>query len=137
MGTQEQNSNLKKSIRDKCRDEQGLTIVEVMVAFVLVLLAIAMITTVTMMTSRIQKQTKESQDRAAQLAELTYRQLQPEYDADGQMWKTDTPETGNEATVTLQFIENGRGFDMDVNTADWVVSDSAIHTTYHIYRPVQ
>ena len=97
-----------------------------MVAFVLVLLAIAMITTVTMLATRIQKQTKDSQQRMTQLAEAAYQQLQPVYNETEQSWKIQIPA----AAVSNEF-------DVDVKTADWTVSvasDSAVQTTYHIYR---
>ena len=141
MNTREQISNFKRSIQDSCKNEQGLTIVEVMIAFVLVLLAIAMITTVTMLATRIQKQTKDSQQRMTQLAEAAYQQLQPVYDETDQNWKTDISQPAaiiNESAVTpLKFTGNGMEFDVDVKTADWTVSavsDSAVQTTYHIYR---
>ena len=121
-----------------------------MVAFVLVLLAIAMITTVTMMATRVQKQTKDSQQRMTQLAEAAYRQLQPVYDETEQCWKTGVSEavlTNESAPTQLKFTGNGMEFDVNVRTADWVVSaeaepseaepaesGSVIHTTYHIYR---
>lgn len=111
-----------------------------MVAFVLVLLAIGMITTVTMLAGRIQKQTKESQQRMTQLAESAYHELQPVYDPAEKRWKTQIPaaEISNESTVMpLTFTGNGMTFHVDVQTADWIVSavsDAAIQTTYHIYR---
>ena len=116
-----------------------------MVAFVLVLLAIAMITTVTMLATRVQKQTKDSQQRMTQLAEAAYRQLQPVYDETEQCWKTGVSEaviTNESAPTQLKFTGNGMEFDVNVRTADWVVSAEAepsesgtvIHTTYHIYR---
>ncbi len=121
-----------------------------MVAFVLVLLAIAMITTVTMMATRVQKQTKDSQQRMTQLAEAAYRQLQPVYDETEQCWKTGVFEavlTNESAPTQLKFTGNGMEFDVNVRTADWGVSaeaepseaepseaGSVIHTTYHIYR---
>ena len=121
-----------------------------MVAFVLVLLAIAMITTVTMLATRVQKQTKDSQQRMTQLAEAAYRQLQPVYDETEQCWKTGVSEavlTNESAPTQLKFTGNGMEFDVNVRTADWVVSaenepaeaepseaGSVIHTTYHIYR---
>ena len=131
--------NFKRSIQDSCKNEQGLTIVEVMVAFVLVLLAIAMITTVTMLATRIQKQTKDSQQRMTQLAEAAYQQLQPVYNETEQSWKIQIPAAAvsNESAATqLKFTGNGIEFDVDVKTADWTVSvasDSAVQTTYHIY----
>lgn len=140
MSIKEKSSNFKRSIQDSCKNEQGLTIVEVMVAFVLVLLAIAMITTVTMLATRIQKQTKDSQQRMTQLAEAAYQQLQPVYNEPEQSWKIQIPAAAvsNESAATqLKFTGNGMEFDVDVKTADWTVSvasDSAVQTTYHIYR---
>lgn len=150
MSIKEKSSNFKRSIQDSCKNENGLTIVEVMVAFVLVLLAIAMITTVTMLATRVQKQTKDSQQRMTQLAEAAYRQLQPVYDETEQCWKTGVSEavlTNESAPTQLKFTGNGMEFDVNVRTADWVVSAEAepsetepaesgtvIHTTYHIYR---
>ncbi len=141
MNIRERISNFKRSIQDSCKGEQGLTIVEVMVAFVLVLLAIGMITTVTMFATRIQQQTKDSQQRMTQLAEAAYQQLQPVYDEREQNWKTDLSQpaalSNESATTQLKFTGNGMEFDVDVKTADWTVSaasDSAIQTTYHIYR---
>ncbi len=145
MSIKEKSSNFKRSIQDSCKNENGLTIVEVMVAFVLVLLAIAMITTVTMLATRVQKQTKDSQQRMTQLAEAAYRQLQPVYDETEQCWKTGVSEavlTNESAPTQLKFTGNGMEFDVNVRTADWVVSaesepaesGTVIHTTYHIYR---
>lgn len=140
MNIRERILNFKRSIQGSCKNEQGLTIVEVMVAFVLVLLAIGMITTVTMLATRIQKQTKDSQQRMTQLAEAAYQQLQPVYNETEQSWKTQIPAAAvsNESAVTqLKFTGNGMEFDVDVKTADWTVSavsDSAIQTTYHIYQ---
>lgn len=111
-----------------------------MVAFVLVLLAIGMITTVTMLATRIQKQTKDSQQRMTQLAEAAYQQLQPVYNETEQSWKIQIPvaTVSNESAATqLKFTGNGIEFDVDVKTADWTVSvasDSVVQTTYHIYR---
>ena len=145
MNIRERILNFKRSIQDSCKNENGLTIVEVMVAFVLVLLAIAMITTVTMLATRVQKQTKDSQQRMTQLAEAAYRQLQPVYDETEQCWKTGVSEavlTNESAPTQLKFTGNGMEFDVNVRTADWVVSaesepaesGTVIHTMYHIYR---
>ena len=136
--TKDRISNLRESIRDKRKDEHGMTIVEVMVAFVLVLLAIAMITTATTMATKIQKKTQENQNRTAYLAELAYQKLQPNYDETEKRWKISIPssELSNISAATkLHFTGNGTSFDVDVKTADWTVSsDAAIQARYLIYQ---
>lgn len=119
-----------------------MTIVEVMVAFVLVLLAIAMITTAASMATKIQKNTQENQTRAAYLAELAYQKLQPNYDETEKRWKIAIPssELSNISAATqLHFTGNGTSFAVDVKTADWTVeanleSAGAIRTKYYIYQ---
>lgn len=134
----ERSLSLKESIADKCKDEHGLTIVEVMVAFVLVLLAIAMITTASTMATKIQKSTQESQQRTALLAEQAYQRLKPTYNENEKCWKIAIPsfELSNEsATTKLQFIGNGTSFDVDVKTVEWTVtSEASIQAKYHIYQ---
>ena len=140
--TKDRLSNLRESIRDKQKDEYGMTIVEVMVAFVLVLLAIAMITTATTMATKIQKKTQENQNRTAYLAELAYQKLQPNYDETEKRWKISIPssELSNVSAATkLHFTGNGTSFDVDVKTADWTVeadleSGEKIRTEYNIYQ---
>lgn len=142
MNTKDRLSNLRESIRDKQKDEHGMTIVEVMVAFVLVLLAIAMITTATTMATKIQKKTQENQNRTAYLAELAYQKLQPNYDETEKRWKISIPssELSNISAATkLHFTGNGTSFDVDVKTADWTVeadleSGEKIRTEYNIYQ---
>lgn len=136
--TRDRISNLRECIRDKRTDQHGMTIVEVMVAFVLVLLAIAMITTATTMATKIQKKTQENQNRTAYLAELAYQKLQPNYDETEKRWKISIPssELSNISAATkLHFTGNGTSFDVDVKTADWTVSsDAAIQARYLIYQ---
>lgn len=130
---------LKESIRDKRQDEQGMTIVEVMVAFVLVLLAIAMITTATSMATKIQKTTQESQKKTTFMTELAYRALQSSYDETNKRWQisVDASNLDHVSAVTqLEFSGAGESFHLNLQTADLVVSstDGAIQARYHIYQ---
>lgn len=134
MHTMDRSGNLRESIRNKVKEQQGVTIVEVMVAFVLVLLAIAMITTAASLATKIQKNAQENQRRTTLLAERAYEKIKPTYDSAAQSWHIgiDPSELSNQSTVELNFSK----FTLSVQTADWTVSttDGAIHTTYHIYN---
>ena len=134
--------HLKESIRDKRKDEHGMTIVEVMVAFVLVLLAIAMITTAATMATKIQKNTQESQKKTALMTELAYQALTPSYDKTENRWKIAIPSTAwcnvsNESLTTtrLTFAGEGESFQLDVKTAELHVSSGGLmQAQYGIYQ---
>ena len=121
VNIKEQNSNLKKCIQNRLSSQKGLTIVEVMVAFVLVLLAIAMMTTVTVLATRIQKQTALRSQQTAKLSEAAYEKLQPAYDETTKSWSMDVPQTelSGTAETQLNFTGASGSFSIDVQTADW------------------
>lgn len=132
-------AGFRKVIRDKATNEQGLTIVEVMVAFVLVLLAIAMITTATSMATKIQKKTQDAQKNTAILAEHAYQQLKPQYVESAKCWKTIISPSAlsiKPDVIELEFEEPGNPnrFKVQARVADWTVtSGEAIKATYGVY----
>ncbi len=136
MNTREKSFDLKKCIRQGLSNDKGLTIVEVMVAFVLVLMAIAMITTVTLLASRIQKQSDRRQQQTTQISEAAYRSLQQSFDDTKGEWSSSFLEDklSNSSNQTLRFVCGTKSFSLDVTTADWTVEGDEAQGIYHIYK---
>lgn len=132
--------DLKKLLLDRYKDEHGMTIVEVLVAFVLVLLAIAMMASATSMATKIQKKTKDVQKQTAVLAEQAYKKMQPVYDETEKCWKIilDPASVTVGPEINLKFQEVGNpssSFELATHTAEWTVSSGAsIQTKYRIYQ---
>lgn len=142
MSIRERISNLRERSRNKIKDEHGMTIVEVLVAFALVLMCIAMLTASTQMASRIQAHSQEYKKQTTLLAEAAYVKFQPVYDSTNQVWVYAKPSGVSNVSVkqTLTFTSaDGKSFGIDVHTADLEVTTqtedgSNIRADFSIYQ---